>query len=215
MFAKRTLTALLLVLLSAASAVAAEKTVPLPPPRVAGGMALLQALWLRSSTRSFSRRPLSRPLLGELLWAAFGVNRPKAGKRTAPSAHNRQEVDVYVVTARGAYRYDAPSHALRLVAAGDLRALTGRQKFPAAVPLDLVYVVDLARMPGVPRTAALEAAAVSVGAIVQNVYLYSASAGLGTVARGWIERPPLARALGLRKNQVILLAQSVGYRAGR
>jgi nitroreductase len=215
MSARQALIVALMVLVAASPVVAANKTIPLPPPRAEGGKPLLQALWLRSSTRQFSSRPIPRTVLGELLWAAFGINRPKEGKRTAPSAHNRQEVDIYVTTAEGAYLYDAKGHALRPVVGRDLRALTGRQKFPATAALNLVYVVDLARMPGVPRAAAIEAAAVSVGAIAENVYLYCASEGLGTVLRGWIDRPELARALGLKADQYILFAQTVGYRAGK
>jgi nitroreductase len=211
MIAMRSVVALLLVFLAAPPLAAAQESIKLPPPRTEGGKPLIEALWLRGSTRDFAKQPLPQAVLGELLWAAFGVNRPRDGKRTAPSAHNRQEVDVYVVTADGAFRYDAPGQTLIPVAKGDLRALTGRQTFPATAPLNLVYVLDLGRVKGVPRDAAIEAAAVSVGAIAENVYLYCAAEGLGAVVRGWIERPPLARALVLRADQYILLAQSVGY----
>lgn len=213
MLQTRILIGLLVMLLIASPVLAADESIPLVKPRKDAGQPLLQTLWLRGSTRLFSPKPIPRAILGELLWAAFGVNRPEEGKRTAPSAHNRQEVDVYVTTAEGTFLYDAFTHTLRLVVNRDLRALTGRQKFPGYAPANLIYVVDFARMPGVSRAAAVEAAAVSTGAIVQNVYLYCASEGLGTVVRGWIERDALARALGLRADQYVLLAQTVGYPA--
>lgn len=185
--------------------------IDLPDPRLEAGQPLMAALKARRSTRSFSPRFLSNQTIGELLWAAFGINRPESKKRTAPSAHDRQEVDIYVATAKGLYRYNPARHALQLVSAKDIRHLTGRQKFPSTAPANLVYVVDLSRMTGVPRQAAIEAAAVSTGAMVQNVYLYCASEGLAAVARGWIDRDALGEAMNLRDDQYIILAQTVGY----
>jgi SagB-type dehydrogenase family enzyme len=206
----------LLLLLTASSCLvlAAEPaTITLPQPRLDLPQPLMQALQERQSRREFEPRPLPLQTLANLLWAAYGINRPQEGKRTAPSAHNRQEVDVYVVLANGAYRYDAAAHALRGVTARDIRAFTGRQKFPAHAPLNLVYVADLARMKGVPRADAIEVAAVSTGAIVQNVYLYCAAQGLAVVVRGWVDKAALAKALGLRQDQYIIVAQTVGYPA--
>lgn len=185
--------------------------IQLPEPRLDGGRPLMQALKDRRSMREYSPKPLPDQVLAELLWAAYGINRPDTGHRTAPSAHNRQEVDVYVTLASGFYLYEANGHRLRLVKAEDLRGLTGRQKFPGTAPLNLVYVANFSRVPDVPREAAIEAAAVSTGAIVQNVYLYCASEGLAAVVRGWIDRPVLAEAMGLSKDQYIVVAQTVGY----
>lgn len=198
--------------LSAGLAVAAEP-IALPKPNMQGGVPLMQALRARQSSRAFSPRALPRQVLADLLWAAYGVNRPGSGMRTAPSAHNRQEIDVYVALADGLYRYDAAADALTPIVAHDLRALTGKQKFPALAPVNLVYVADLRRVPDVPRAAAIEAAAVATGAIVQNVYLYCASTRLATVVRGWIDKPALAKAMGLRDDQYIVVAQTVGYPA--
>ncbi|MEJ2508506.1 MAG: SagB/ThcOx family dehydrogenase [Gammaproteobacteria bacterium] len=200
--------------LGATAARAAEQRIALPAPQLDAGVPLMQALSRRASNREFSRRALSRQTLGDLLWAADGINRADSGKRTAPSAHNRQEVDIYAAMADGLYRYDAAKHALVLVRARDVRALTGRQRFPAHAPLNLVYVIDFKRVPGVPRTAAIEAGAVATGAIVQNVYLYCASAGLATVVRGWIDKQALAKAMGLGPRQYIVVAQTVGYPPG-
>jgi len=193
---------------------AAEPRIALPAPQLNTGMPLMQALSRRASNRDFARRPLSLQTLGGLLWAADGINRPDSGKRTAPSAHNRQEVQIFAAKADGLYRYDAPTHALVLVRARDVRALTGRQRFPAHAPLNLVYVIDFNRTPGVPRAAAIEAGAVATGAIVQNVYLYCASAGLASVVRGWIDKKALAKAMGLGPRQYIVVAQTVGYPPG-
>jgi SagB-type dehydrogenase family enzyme len=189
-------------------------TIGLPPPETAGGMPLMQALQARHSTREFGSKPLSPQTLSNLLWAASGVNRPGSGQRTAPSAHDWREIDVYVVTADGAYRYDAPGHALQRVATGDLRPLTGVQDFVATVPLNLVYVADHARMSGAGAEDRAFYSAADAGFIAQNVYLYCASAGLATVVRGLIERHALGAALGLDEQQHIILAQSVGYPHG-
>ena len=123
----------------------ARKSIKLPAPDKSGGLPLMQALARRRSSREFARRQLSLPVLSSLLWAAFGVNR-RGGGRTAPSALDAQEIDVYVALPGGAYCYDAKSHTLRLVAANDLRRVTGYQDFVDQAPLDLVFVADFARM---------------------------------------------------------------------
>lgn len=115
----------------------------LPPPRTDGGMPLMQALRERQSLRSFSEQGLPDQLLSDLLWAAFGINRPDSGRRTAPSARNWQEVDVYVVMKDHSYVYEPESHSLKHVVKGDLRSLTGRQEFAATAPLNLVFAVKI------------------------------------------------------------------------
>lgn len=195
-----------------ALAAAAPKPVPLPKPRTEGGQPLLTVLAKRASSRAFRPDPLPPQLLSDLLWAADGVNRPD-GRRTAPTARNWQELDVYVVKADGAFRYDAPAHALVPVASGDLRGLAGTQDFVATAPLHLVYVSDAARMEGAtPESVALYGAT-DAGFVAQNVYLFAASERLAAVVRGSIDRPALAKALGLRPEQRILLAQTVGFPA--
>mgnify|MGYP000604028467 CR=1 FL=1 len=197
------------------SALAQETgVINLPPPETAGGMPLMQALKARHSTREFGSKPLSQQVLSNLLWAASGVNRPGSGARTAPSAHDWREIDVYLTMADGAYRYDAPTHALVKVAAGDIRHLAGVQEFVASVPLNLVYVADLKRMNEASAEDKAFYSATDTGFIAQNVYLYCASAGLAVVVRGLIDREALGAALGLRRHQRIILAQSVGYPAG-
>ena len=185
-------------------------TLKLPAPDKRGGLPLMQALARRRSSREFQRKPLPLPVLSSLLWAAFGVNR-RGGGRTAPSAIDAQEIDVYVALPDGAYAYDAKSHTLRLVASSDLRRVTGYQDFVDAAPLDLVYVADHARMRLVPAGQRESYASAAAGAIAQNVYLFAASEGLATVIRAWIDRAAIADALGLTHDQQVLLSQTVGY----
>jgi len=188
----------------------AGKSIKLPAPDKRGGLPLMRALAKRRSSREFARKPLPLPVLSNLLWAGFGVNR-RGGGRTAPSAIDAQEIDVYVALPDGAYLYDAKAHVLRLVAASDLRRVTGYQDFVDEAPLDLVYVADHRRMRLVPVGQRESYASAAAGAIAQNVYLYAASAGLATVIRAWIDRSAIADALGLAHDQQVLLSQTVGY----
>jgi len=191
----------------------AASTIELPAPDKRGGMPLMRALAARHSSRKFAPDALPLPMLSGLLWAAFGMNRP--GGRTAPSAIDSQEVDVYVALPAGAYRYDAKSHSLKLVAASDLRRITGYQDFVDEAPLDLVYVADHRRMRMIPVALRESYASASAGAIAQNVYLFAASNGLATVIRAWIDREAVADALGLDHDQQVLLSQTVGYPKGK
>jgi SagB-type dehydrogenase family enzyme len=185
--------------------------IALPPPRATGTVPLMQALRSRRSTREFSSRPLSRDILSTLLWSAFGINRPDTGGRTAPSAHNWQEIEVFAALRDGTYRYEARDHALRLVVASDLRAATGTQDFVGAAPLNLVYVADFAKMGDASPEDRTFYASANAGFIAQNVYLYCAAVGLACVVRGLVDRRSLAPALQLRIDQRIVLGQTVGY----
>jgi SagB-type dehydrogenase family enzyme len=187
------------------------KAVKLPPPNTSGGKPLMQALEMRRSTREFWPDELPLNVISDMLWAACGVNRKGTGKRTAPSAVNNREIDVYVTTAFGLYLYDPDTHVLNPVAEGDIRAKTGRQEFVAQAPLNLVYVADYARMGSIKEANRRFYAAADAGFISQNVYLYCASEGLATVVRGSIDRKELAGAMKLKDAQEIILAQTVGY----
>lgn len=186
--------------------------IALPPPVTRGGMALNEALSRRASSREFATTELPQQLLSNLLWAADGRNRPSG--RTAPSALDAREIDVYVALPSGAYLYDADDHRLDLVAGSDLRRITGYQDFVDEAPLDLVFVADHSRMRLVPVQSRESFAAVAAGAIAQNVYLFAAANGLATVIRAWIDREALADALGLSHDQHVLLSQTVGYPKG-
>ena len=187
------------------------KPIQLPKPQMEGGKPLMQALKERKTARSFSSEKLPMQTLGNLLWAAFGVNRPETGQRTAPSAMNRQEIDIYVATANGLYLYDAKGNTLKLVLADDIREATGTQAFVKDAPVNLVYVADYARMGGQKDEEKHLYSAADTGFIAQNVYLFCASEGLATVVRGSVDRPALAKAMKLRPEQKIILAQTVGY----
>ena len=187
-------------------------TVVLPPPAMPAKATLEQALKKRRSTRSFlAEETLSLQTLATLLWAAFGMNRPGSGGRTAPSAHNWREIEVFAVLGEGAYRYDPRGHRLLLVKGQDLRRFTGTQDFVATAPLNLLYVADFTRMTDVRNDERGFLAGADAGCIAQNVYLHCAASGLATVVRGLIDRRLLAQALGLSTTQRIALAQSVGY----
>ena len=184
--------------------------VVLPPPDLPARVTLAQALHARRSTRDLVPDTLPLATLSALLWAAFGIKRPGSGGRTAPSAHNWQEMDVYAVLAEGSYRYDAHAHRLRLVKPEDLRPLTGTQDLPATAPLNLVYVADFARMADARANEREFLAGADAGFIAQNAYLACAALGLGTVVRGLVDRRRLSGALGLSATQRITLAQTVG-----
>jgi SagB-type dehydrogenase family enzyme len=186
------------------------KLVKLPPPQTDGGRPLMQVLKDRKSTREFGPVTLSPQTLSNLLWAAFGINRPD-GHRTAPSAMNWQEVSIYVATPEGVYIYDAKDNLLKPVLTGDFRAATGTQSFVKDAAVNLVYVSDLSKTGRAASSEAETFTAADVGFIAQNVYLYCASEGLVTVVRGSIDKPALAKTLNLEPNQKIILAQSVGY----
>lgn len=196
----------------AAAAAWESRDVKLPPAQTTGGLPLMQALQRRQSQRQFAPDPLPPQLLANLLWAAFGINRPASGGRTAPSAHDQQEFDIYAVTQGGTYLYDAKTHHLRHLEGRDLRALTGWQPHARQAPLTLVFVADDQRMStGDDAATRSFYRATDAGYISQNVYLFCASEGLATVAFAAIDRAPLARALQLRPTQHIVLAQSVGF----
>jgi nitroreductase len=201
---------LLLVLGPALGRAQELQPIELPKPQTDIGRPLMQALEQRRSTRAFSGQSLPAQVLSNLLWAAFGVNRPESAHRTAPSAMNWQETDIYVATAEGLYVYDAKALLLKPVLRGDLRATTGTQPFVKDAPMNLVYVADLAKTRGSAAERDLFVAA-DVGFIAENVYLFCASEGLATVVRGSIDRPALATAMHLRPDQRIVLAQTVGY----
>lgn len=188
----------------------ANGNIVLPAPQREGGLPLMEALMKRRSSRKFSEREIDLQTLSDLLWATFGFG--GGGKRrTAPSSHNRQETDLYVALASGTYVYDPAENMLRLVLAEDIRALTGMQDFVPVAPLNLVYVADTSKITGKDERGTIETAYVDTGFISQNAYLFCASAGLSTVTRAMIDKQALAAKLSLRPEQVITLAQTVGY----
>ncbi|MES2091102.1 MAG: SagB/ThcOx family dehydrogenase [Pseudomonadota bacterium] len=188
----------------------ATSTITLPAPDKTGGLPLMESLAKRRSSREFAKTDLPLPVLSQLLWAANGVNGPD-GLRTTPSALNCQEIEVYLALPSGTYLYAPETHQLSLVAASDIRRVTGYQDFVDDAPLDLVYVADHSRMGRVPVDKREAFACVAAGSITQNVYLFAASQGLATVIRAWIDHKAIADALGLSHDHQVLLSQTVGY----
>lgn len=184
--------------------------IQLPKPQMDGGRPLMQVLRYRKSVREFGAEKLPLPVLSNLLWAAFGVTRPD-GRRTAPSARNWQETGIYLASADGLYLYDAKLHTLVPILKDDIRAMTGTQPYVKDAPVNLVYVADYAKAGTSPMEEKDLWTACDTGLIAQNVYLYCTSEGLSTVVRGLIDKPGLAKAMRLRPDQKIILAQSIGY----
>ena len=187
------------------------KPIQLPEPKLDTSKSLAQALKDRKTTREYGSGDLSQQALSSLLWAAWGINRPDSGRRTAPSAVNWQEIDVYIATTQGMYLYDPKGNALIPVVSGDIRALTYTQvdRFKDA-PLNLVYIADLVKMGEGEEGSKLVLAAMNTGFIAENVYLYCASEGLPTAYRVSIDKPKLAEAIKLRPTKRIMGAQSIG-----
>lgn len=183
----------------------------LPLPTRTGGRPLMEALAARKSSRDFASQQLDLLILSDLLWAACGINR-RDGHRTAPSARNWQEIDIYVALARGLFLFDPRHSELDRILWDDIRALTGLQDFVGSAPVNLIYVADLACMQETSdRDEQRFYSALDTGFIAQNVYLFCASAGLATVVRGLVDRKSLALKMGLRPEQRVIAAQTVGY----
>ncbi len=185
----------------------------LPAPAKEGGMPLMQALNLRRSTREFSSRKLPDQVLSDLLWAAYGINRP-SGDRTAPCWRHIVVIDVYAAMEDGLWLYDPKRHALVAHPAGDIRAHTGMQDFVGVAPLNLVYVAHGSRMKELTPENRKLFCSVDASFIGQNVYLYCASAGLATVFRGAVDYPRLEKAMRLDEGEFVTFAQTVGYPKG-
>jgi nitroreductase len=188
-----------------------QQPIALPPPREDFGKSLAQALKLRRSIREYDPKPLSPQMLSELLWSAYGVNRPTTADRTAPSWRHARETDIFAVMANGVWRYDALKHVLVPHLSADIRAQTGVQDFVGSAPLNLVYVSNAEHMSGVSREEQHRVAAADIGFIGQNVYLYCASEGLACVFRASFDTDRLARTMNLSETQFIMFAQTVGY----
>jgi nitroreductase len=189
----------------------AQEVTQLLPPQTDGGMPLMKALKNRKTSREFAGKDLSAQQLSNLLWAACGINRADEKKRTAPSAMNYQEVDVYVTTAKGLFLYNYEKNTLTEILKEDIRAKTGNQDFVKTAPLTLVYVADYDKMAKSDEKTKDNYAWADAAFISENVYLYCASEGLVTGVRAWIDKDVLAKAMKLKPAQHIILAQCVGF----
>ena len=183
----------------------------LPEPEKGGGMSLLEALSLRRSIRLYSDKPLEEEKLSTLLWCGFGINRPDSGGHTAPSWHGSVETDIYVADANGVRKFDPATQATSAVLTEDIRKNTSPEPFVAIAPIVLIYVADRARMYKASDEEQIQAAHVDAAIVAQNIYLYCASAGLGTCLVGGADKAGLARILKLPETQIVTFVQPVGY----
>ena len=178
-----------------------------PPATKKGGMPLAEALNQRRTIRKYQEKSLSMQQIGDLLWAANGVNRSN-GKRTAPSAVNRREIELYFLTAEGAFAYCPVKHQYKKITGTDLRQWAGFFKAP-------LYVVLAADM---KKAASRHYGVLDTGYVSQNIYLHCTSAGLGTCAIGSFSRikgsdkgKKLHDALKMPEHVEIILTHSVGF----
>jgi nitroreductase len=201
---------LMALFMACTASVYPQEIVKLPAPKTEGGMPLMQALKERRSGREFSSEKLPMETLSNLLWAAWGINRPD-GHRTAPSARNMQEIDVYVAMSDGLFLYEPKQHQLQRILTEDIRAATGTNPYVKDAAVNLVYVADPAKGNLKDPIAIEFYTGADTAFLAQNVYLFCASEKLEVVVRGSIDRPALAKIMRLRPDQKITLAQSVGY----
>jgi len=203
---------IMLATFAAAGFVLAADTA-LPPVNKSGGKPLMEALAARQSNRTFSAKTLPAQTLADLLWAANGVNRPESGKRTAPSARDRREIDVYALTKDGAFLYQPEEHSLKLVNPDDLRATSGTHEFAHEAPVTLVLVVNRKRqnMGGRGNAMAERLAAIDAGIVSQNISLFAASAKLNSVVLATFSARALHTSLKLDEESEAFLAQPVGF----
>ncbi len=192
------------------TACAQNQDIKLPEPQKTGGKPLMDCINNRQSGRDFDEtKELSNQTLSNLLWVAYGFNRED--KRTVPTSRNKQEMDIYVALKSGIYRWDAKTNVLKLIAKGDFRKNTGAQPFVEKAPVNLVFVCNKTKADAPNEQKLTEATYANAGFIAQNVYLYCASEGLSTVIRGMMPKEELSKIMKLTPDQMIVLAQTVGY----
>ena len=202
---------LLLCLFVSVATFAADKVIRLPKPNLNRNSEVMEAFANRHSTREYAAKALTLTDLSDLLWAANGINRPEEGKRTAPSAMNKQDVDVYVVLPEGTYLYDAKAHQLNLVAEGDHRgAVAGGQAFVKSAPVSLLLVSDLSRLGDAKNTHTQLMGAVDAGIVSQNISIFCSAAKLATVPRASMDTAKLKSVLKLTDTQLPLMNHPVG-----
>ncbi len=191
-----------LLLTFAFSVILCGADIQLPPAEKSGGMALAEALNIRHTVRRYQDKALTLQELANILWSANGVNRPD-GKRTAPSARNRQEISLCVTMKEGSFYYDPAAHMLKKISDEDLRHCAGR----FSVPCYIILIADLEKQPREHY------AAMDTGYVSQNIYLAAAAQKLGTCAIGSIpDRETLSRKL-LNGKKKIMLTHSLGVPA--
>ncbi len=192
------------------------KSIKLNEPLKTRNTDIMTAFQNRQSTNVYDSRDLSLQDLSDLLWAANGINRPQNGKKTAPSAMNSQDIDVYVCRADGAYLYDAAKSEIRQVTNKDLRPLMNGNR-PNDAPVLLLLVADLSRYKSyVPANDEVnkrlrDMSALDAGIVSQNISLFCAAAALGTRPRAGMNQDELRKELSLKQSQILWLNHPVGY----
>lgn len=206
-------TALAIALIATTTTHAQEPVaIKLNTPHKDRGSSVTKALDNRQSIREYSDEKLSLQDLSDLLWAANGVNRPD-GRRTAATARNSQDIDVYVIMEEGAYLYDAQAHELKPVAPGDHRALIAdSQEFAKKAPVSLLIVSDVSKFKGVDNPERQKIyGALDAGIVSQNIMLFASGCGLATVPRAYMKADELKQVLKLSESQIPMLNTPVGY----
>jgi len=193
----------------------AQEVISLPAPTKIGGKPLMETLNERSSSRDFINEDITEQQLSDLLWAANGINREDKNKRTAPSSHNNQDIEIYITTSTGLFLYIAEEHGLIRLSEIDMRNIAGNQDFVKKASVNLIYVSDFDKLGKGSDESKLVTAATHCGFIGQNVYLYCASEGLISVFRAWINKDKIAKTLKLNPNQHVIYSQSVGLAKGK
>lgn len=197
-------------MVSAAFSATKSGDIVLNKPNLKRGKSLMETFSQRKSVREFSNKEISHADLSDLLWAANGVNRAD-GKRTAPSAMNKQEITVYAFMKGGVYRYDFKNHTLQLVAKGDHRELiSAEQTTLAHAPLFLVYIADVNKLSNFGKES-LGIASMDAGIVCQNVNLFCAATGIGVVPRITMKGDAVKKLLNLSDNNIPLMNNAIGY----
>lgn len=193
------------------SAIASAQNISLPAPDKKGGKPLMQALTLRQTKRAFKATPLSKQDISNILYAAYGINRPAADKHTIPTAINMKNLVLYVTSKDGTFRYDPKANKLILHNKKDLRQYAFMRKaMPLSSPMSLIYVADLSK--GRDPKSTLTYSHAHAGSAYQNVYLYCASRGLATVICGGFNKDVMAKQMGLNtKKFAVLYTQIIGF----
>jgi SagB-type dehydrogenase family enzyme len=211
---KKTISILLLICIYSGLYAQQLKPIALNPPDLKRGLPVMEAFSQRASNTDFSDKKLSLQDLSDLLFAANGVNRKDVNKRTAPSAMNAQDIDVYVFLGEGVYLYDAVKNILNPVVAGDNRVLVaGSQENVVKAPVMLLLVSDISRFKFPDESMKLDAAAKDAGIVSQNINIFCAGLGLYTRTRGTMDIVKIKTLLNLKDSQRPMLNNPVGYPA--
>ncbi len=186
-----------------------------PAAHRSGGMPLFSALQRRHSTQVFAARKIPWDIVGNLLWAGYGITRRQTGIRTAPAYKRAHEVEVYLLAEAGVWRYDAEAHRLEPIQPGDYRALAGKEPHVQKAPLSLLYVADPTVLPArgtsLTETDKRRLSALHVGHITQNIQLFCASEGLGIANNAVLDTKQAIVSLDLPAYKWAVAAQTIGY----